>query len=198
MHACCNKEHLNSHVCMSLYVSVTQGVAVYYLFLLILLRLLQSLELFQERITLPSSSPRTNATGKAVTFQRHKFGVIVTELNTNNFSNQTFAAQLSEAGVLSDLSIYAGNISKGNASIFVPDSLMSKCPQNTRVRISYNIFLNSVFFQADTSSPFGSLIATGNLSVGRTIMSVSACKGSLIENLEEHVIIEFPKPTVRQ
>lgn len=133
---------------------------------------------------------------RSIVLNHNRFGLIVTELNTTDFKNQTFTTKIRGANTISSLSLQNGNMTNGGASIFLPDSLISKCPRNAVVRISYNAFLTSVLFQADPSSAFGHLITAGNLSASQMILSASACKGSLIEGLVDPVIIEFPKPQV--
>lgn len=177
---------------------------------------MRSIETFQNRIAIPNhqlTGLRTDAANdtapmKSVTFQRDIVGLIVTEVNTSNFKNQTFTATLrsiggggggaSESRKLSGVSLQQGAVStdSSTASVHIPDSLISKCPSNSSVRVNYIVFLSSVMFQANSSSFFGELIESGSLNVSSIVLSATACSGNSIEGLVDPIILEFPKPKV--
>lgn len=172
-------------------------------------RLLRSLEIFQERIEIPGINANNkvdaaNGTTQvgSISFQRDLIGIVVTKVNTNSFRNQTFSAKLStregRSRRLSEVSLTQGSIQgdSSTASVHIPETLVSKCPPNSSVRINYNVFLSSVIFQGHPMSFFGQLVETGNLNVSNLILSASACRGNSIEGLVEPVILEFPKPAV--
>ena len=176
---------------------------------------MRSIETFQNRIAIPNhqltglraDAANDTAPMKSVTFQRDIVGLIVTEVNTSNFKNQTFTATLrsvgggggaSESRKLSGVSLQQGAVStdSSTASVHIPDSLISKCPSNSSVRVNYIVFLSSVMFQANSSSFFGELIESGSLNVSSIVLSATACSGNSIEGLVDPVILEFPKPKV--
>ena len=174
---------------------------------------MRSIETFQNRIAIPNhqltglraDAANDTAPMKSVTFQRNIVGLIVTEVNTSNFKNQTFTATLrsvgggaSESRKLSGVSLQQGAVStdSSTASVHIPDSLISKCPSNSSVRVNYIVFLSSVMFQANSSSFFGELIESGSLNVSSIVLSATACSGNSIEGLVDPVILEFPKPKV--
>ena len=84
--------------------------------------------------------------------------------------------------------------SENTMSLSIPDSLSQKYEGKGPIRISYNVFLSTVFFQA-SNGYYGQLIAASNLTVGGVVISASV-SNTTIENLDDPISITFTKPKV--
>lgn len=124
--------------------------------------------------------------------QKERFAVVIAEVNTETFVNQTFVAEVVNNRNISSVSTKEGFVNELNnkASIVIPQSVISKCPQTERTRISYNIFIGNVLFENTSRNS-----TTDTTDV---VMYASACSGTVIDGLPENeqVIIEIPKPEV--
>ena len=157
-------------------------------------RILSSLDTFQNKVIL--SGPN-----RTVTFQKEEIAIIISENNRTTFQNQTFVVEvqngrlLDRGGVMLVENIKLSEAkSESMMSLSIPDSLSQNYEGKGPIRISYNVFLSTVLFQASTGY-YGQLITAGNLTVGGVVISASV-SNKTIENLDDPISITFTKPKV--
>ena len=149
-----------------------------------LIRLLESLEQFQDSVVLASDNSTENATN---TFAFKTFAIQIEEIDPQMYEGQSFSMNLgsvldtmnidgnipADSLIISDTS---GGISTNNTAVIrLPEQLfkdLSHCipPSSSQARVSYSVFLSDVLFQNEDQMhlALGSIIVAARLKCDNT------------------------------
>lgn len=162
-------------------------------------RIIDSLTAFEASVEVSMESDES-----PIVFREDSIAVLLMEKNATQFTNQTFIAMVEEdLSKVVDLQLkedFGSADSNGFVfSVNIPETLPEEVAGLTDpVRVSYNIFTTSRFFQNDPDSKFGQNISNGTLNVGDIVISASLPNSGKVEGLvHSRVTITFTKPEVR-